>query len=361
MLCPECGTSNSSRSVACRHCGAPFSGNSEKSPWDKMIGSRPDHQLNLPENQKPKTKDLIAPSTKDQETRSRSSAQLRRAQPKKVVTPELVRRPVIRPKSEHDLTAPKKAAAQPPTLPVPSVAVPPPVPAPSQRPSPSQVDTELGLVASDEAPTDRPAPALAEEAPRADVKTEEPVLKLPRGHEAEEPEMIVSFQVAGLRQRMSVFAIDGLVGLVLLQGLLSFGLISFEGNHLGALLSVDALANAFRDGQLVPLLLAGTVISGLMYFAMSATVGRSLGEMAFGLQLIHRDSGERPDLPQVGKRCLGGILSFFSCLAGYFWVLVDPEFRTWHDQISRTVLVQFRPGTSISDPSMTTGDLPRVK
>ena len=106
--------------------------------------------------------------------------------------------------------------------------------------------------------------------------------------------MIVSFRVAGIRQRMSVFFVDGLVGLVLLQGLISFGLVSLDGSHLGHLLSLDALANTFRDGHLIPLIFAGTATSGLMYFAMSATVGRSLGEMAFGLQLIHRDSGERP-------------------------------------------------------------------
>ena len=117
MLCPECGTSNSSRSVACRHCGAPFSANSEKSPWDKMIGSRPDHQLNLPEKQKLKTKDLITPSAKDRETRPRSSATAA-CSTKKVVTP-MVRRPVVKPKSEHDLTLQKQRPLQPPALPGP--------------------------------------------------------------------------------------------------------------------------------------------------------------------------------------------------------------------------------------------------
>jgi len=248
-------------------------------------------------------------------------------------------------------------AAEPP----PAAAMPPPVPAASQLPTQEERNTEPSFVANDEATTDRPGPAQPEDVPTKPLETIDPVLKLPKSHQSEEPEMIVSFQVAGIRQRMSVFFVDGLVGLLLLQGLISFGLVSLDGSHIGHLLSLDALANTFRDGHLIPLIFAGTATSGLMYFAMSATVGRSLGEMAFGLQLIHRDNGARPDLQYVGKRCLGGILSFFAFLAGYFWIFVDPEFRTWHDQLSRTILVKFRPGTSISDPSMTTGDLPRVR
>ena len=360
MLCPECGTSNSSRSVACRHCGAPFSGNTEKSPWDKMIGSRSDHHVPSQEDQRAKNQSLES-KVRRPDASPRSPVRSRRPIPKKVVTPEMVKRPVIRPKSEHELTPPHRVQALRAAVPPPAVAMPPPVPAASQLPTQEDRNTEPSLVASDEAPTDRPGPAQPEDSSAESLASVDPVLKLPKGHQSEEPEMIVSFQVAGIRQRMSVFFVDGLVGLVLLQGLISFGLVSLDGSHLGHLLSLDALANTFRDGHLIPLIFAGTVTSGLMYFAMSATVGRSLGEMAFGLQLIHRDSGERPDLQYVGKRCLGGILSFFAFLAGYFWVLVDPEFRTWHDQLSRTILVKFRPGTSISDPSMTTGDLPRVR
>lgn len=333
---------------------------SEKSPWDKMIGSKPDHRAVSAEELRLKQRGELAANKAKKA--HRTSVRVGKTDPRKVVTPELVGRPVIRPKSEHELSPSTQAGAtnmqsKRKQRPTPANPTPPPVPAISQRPAQEQNSLVSTGVLEDEAPTERPSPA-----PSLVVnEAVEPVLQLPKGHQVEEPEMIVSFQVAGLRQRLSVFMVDGLVGLVLLQGLLSFGLVSLHGGHLGHLFSVDSLAHTWRDGQLIPLAVTGSLISALMYFALSATVGRSLGELIFGLQLIDRDSGERPNLQHIAKRCLGGVVSFCTFLAGYFWVLVDPEFRTWHDQLSRTVLVQFRPGTSISDPSMTTGDLPRVK
>ena len=66
--------------------------------------------------------------------------------------------------------------------------------------------------------------------------------------------------------------------------------------------------------------------------------GQTLGMRAWRLRLVDAQ-GQAPTWKAVNVRFLVAIVSWMACAMGYFWVLIDPQRRAWHDRASQTFVI----------------------
>lgn len=69
--------------------------------------------------------------------------------------------------------------------------------------------------------------------------------------------------------------------------------------------------------------------------------GQTLGMRAWKLQLI-TDKGSQVGWGQAFFRFCYSIISWIPLGAGYLWMLVDTEKKTWHDKISHTCIIDLK-------------------
>lgn len=67
--------------------------------------------------------------------------------------------------------------------------------------------------------------------------------------------------------------------------------------------------------------------------------GQTLGMQAWRIKLVREDGGA-VEWQRALLRCISAIPSFALLGMGYWWSLVDPEGKRWHDRLSGTRLVQ---------------------
>jgi uncharacterized RDD family membrane protein YckC len=67
--------------------------------------------------------------------------------------------------------------------------------------------------------------------------------------------------------------------------------------------------------------------------------GASVGKMALGIKVLDFNSGGRLGYGKALIRTIAKILSAIPIFLGFFWMLWDPEKRTWHDKIAGAVVV----------------------
>jgi uncharacterized RDD family membrane protein YckC len=84
------------------------------------------------------------------------------------------------------------------------------------------------------------------------------------------------------------------------------------------------------DPQAVMLFALTTLVAGTHYGSFL-----SLGRRCSGLQLTD-PLGQRPGMGRRWLRAAAALASALVMGAGFYWVLVDPERRTWHDRIVGT-------------------------
>ncbi|MDP7220329.1 MAG: RDD family protein [Arenicellales bacterium] len=72
--------------------------------------------------------------------------------------------------------------------------------------------------------------------------------------------------------------------------------------------------------------------------------GQTLGMKAWRLRLRRNDGGE-PLWSTAGMRFLGALVSWLILGLGFFWVLVDPGKRAWHDRWSRSRIIVLPPAS----------------
>ena len=201
------------------------------------------------------------------------------------------------------------------------------VPAPGQRLEETRALVENPLPRSSlSAPISDilPLPAIEDTARRADAR--------PFGQTQ------VILQLASGTKRALAIALDAfiLLAVVAVPGLLGvFG----EGFSTANWLDPDDVSLLLMRGDLtIPLVLL--VVLGLISSAIGHAVGgRSLGKLAFGLEVVRKKTGQ-PIGPV--RAVLRAFLSLFSVAlggAGYLWLLVDRRGRTFHDYFCGTVVV----------------------
>lgn len=141
------------------------------------------------------------------------------------------------------------------------------------------------------------------------------------------------------------------------------GALCYDLLLLGAvLIAYTAVVIAVRGGRAVP---PGTwwfelslLALCLAFFAWFWTHGgQTLGMLAFRLRLVAADGGPvgwRAALVREG----GALLSALPAGLGFWWVLVDPERRSWHDRLSgtRVVLEPGRARRRHHDPAAPSAD-----
>ena len=83
------------------------------------------------------------------------------------------------------------------------------------------------------------------------------------------------------------------------------------------------------------------VVIGLLYTVLliAGPRGQTLGMWLCGTRVIDVATGGRVGHGQAILRYFVGLVALIPLAAGYFWMLVDPERRTWQDIAARTVAV----------------------
>jgi uncharacterized RDD family membrane protein YckC len=79
------------------------------------------------------------------------------------------------------------------------------------------------------------------------------------------------------------------------------------------------------------------------YIFLFTTLGHeTLGMNREDLQIVNFQ-GVRPSLREAGLRCFGCVISLGCFCLGFLWALFDPDRLTWHDKMSKTLVVQKNP------------------
>jgi uncharacterized RDD family membrane protein YckC len=87
---------------------------------------------------------------------------------------------------------------------------------------------------------------------------------------------------------------------------------------------------------------AGAIVFGVAYHLLAARRGgRTLGRTLTGTVLV-RSSGHPLSWPLLLLRGALALVSLGFFGAGFYWVLLDPLHRTWHDRLTGTVVVRRR-------------------
>ena len=143
----------------------------------------------------------------------------------------------------------------------------------------------------------------------------------------------------GLPRRLAAIIYDTLLVLPLVMAAVA---LTIGGMALATYLHTLATGNAGgvqHGGALPPwlvqLLCAATVLGFYCHFWRKG--GQSLGMRAWRLRLRNTSGGD-VTLSQCLVRCLAAALSLLPAGLGYWWCLVDPRRRCWHDHLSGTEL-----------------------
>jgi uncharacterized RDD family membrane protein YckC len=134
---------------------------------------------------------------------------------------------------------------------------------------------------------------------------------------------------AALSLRIRAGAIDGLflVGCLLIFLMIVFFVPDFVFLSRSSFAGLTAVAAIFASGYL---------------FLLTALSGRTLGMEREHLQVITFD-GRLPSLREVSLRCFGSFISMGCFCLGFLWAFFDPQKLTWHDRISKTLIVSRKP------------------
>ena len=136
-----------------------------------------------------------------------------------------------------------------------------------------------------------------------------------------------------LLRRLAAIAYDTflVLPLVMVAVALGLGLRTAVG-----LEAYDAGRVSILGANLVRLIEFVAVIAFFSYFWLKN--GQTLSMQAWRIKLVN-SSGGAIRLHQAIIRCLGAALSAACLGAGYWWCLLDPQHKTWHDHLSGTELI----------------------
>lgn len=134
-----------------------------------------------------------------------------------------------------------------------------------------------------------------------------------------------------------VDVLDTPAGLLRRLGALVYDTLLVFAMWLVTLFPLVAVNNDSVVGAGVQSILFVELFAFFAYFWVAR--GQTLGMLAWGLQLISvdpRNPRSEVTLIQALLRFVGAIACLLSLGVGYFWMLFDPERRTWPDILSRT-------------------------
>ena len=124
--------------------------------------------------------------------------------------------------------------------------------------------------------------------------------------------------------------------------------ILLAGINLAVLYLTLRLAGLGRDElgmlPLVPFLAFLALLDGGYLVLFTATVGQTIGKMAFGLRVVDSgdDAGRLPGVGQAALRALASVLSVAPLGLGYLPAVVGRDRRAFHDRLADTRVVSGR-------------------
>ncbi len=159
-----------------------------------------------------------------------------------------------------------------------------------------------------------------------------------QSREATELETQRYFRLSSRARRFVAIVIDGSLILALIVGIISIGALG-ERAKASLTTNPDILVDLALEGVLWIPCLGLLLLAGVSTAASHALVGRTLGKMAVGIELVAYHSGEKPGPGRSAVRALLAVLGTALGGAGYLWLIVDPKARTLHDVCSGTAAV----------------------
>jgi uncharacterized RDD family membrane protein YckC len=84
------------------------------------------------------------------------------------------------------------------------------------------------------------------------------------------------------------------------------------------------------------------ILIGALYYPLQegGLTGQTIGKRLCGIRVVDESEGHTVDVSRALVRYLVSLVSGFVCLLGYLWMLWDPRRQTWHDKVSRTLVVR---------------------
>ena len=86
----------------------------------------------------------------------------------------------------------------------------------------------------------------------------------------------------------------------------------------------------------------GLLIPASYLFLFTLLGNQTLGMVHKHLRVINFE-GKPPSLRETSLRCFGCLISLGCFYLGFIWALLDSERLTWHDRISKTLIIQTGP------------------
>lgn len=108
--------------------------------------------------------------------------------------------------------------------------------------------------------------------------------------------------------------------------------------RLGAAL-IDGLVVGFVNAITFGEVRSFWLLLGAYHLVMWAWKGTTLGGAVLGMRIVRLD-GRRVDWSVSAVRMLGSLVSLLPLGFGFFWVVWDDQFQSWHDRIAGTTIVK---------------------
>jgi uncharacterized RDD family membrane protein YckC len=158
---------------------------------------------------------------------------------------------------------------------------------------------------------------------------------------------------AGFGRRLAALLLDAFVtGLLLAPALFAVGAGPTETKSCRVESGQVVVGSDRPDNALCTSPTAGTwALFGLLAVAALAVSlvaaarlegrrGQTLGAQAAGIRVVDADTGEPIGPARAVGRWFARLVSALACTIGFLWVLVDPQRQTWHDKLTRSVVVR---------------------
>ena len=83
------------------------------------------------------------------------------------------------------------------------------------------------------------------------------------------------------------------------------------------------------------------MLASVLYFTLleGRPRGQTLGKRIFRIRVVDQLTGGPIGRGRAFVRWIGLWISFFVFLLGFLWMLWDPQKQTWHDKLSKSVVV----------------------
>lgn len=131
-------------------------------------------------------------------------------------------------------------------------------------------------------------------------------------------------------------------GAYLLDGLWLWALtVLLDGLSTEIITSQVSMANLY-DAYLGSTIFIYWILTPAIVIGFWASKQATPAKMLLNLKIVHAETGGKASIGQLVGRYFAYLLSMIPLGLGFFWALFDKRNQTWHDKLSKTVVVRTR-------------------